>query len=612
MSWRVSVVNLFLVLSSVLAFPQSAPVKFTEHDGETASGRLAMVRADFNNDSIPDLATANRDEGTVSVLLMNSDGTVRSRHDYTVGDNPMALVAADFNHDHKIDLATTNSDSNDAHSLSLLLGNGDGTLQPAKFFSGGHLPFTMASADFNGDGNLDVATGWLQVTSPDPNAKQPNEIQISYGDGKGGFSSQQTLNDLGEVEPAGAFDCRMTKLAAGDFNHDGRPDLVFIEGNRTTRTLSGDVVLLLNDGSKHFIQQPPTDIDEPNDITTADVDQDGLDDIVVVTFGCNLDDGCPNADQPAVTVFFNKGNGPFSPKTIMAFGGDEFDDSFNNPAAADLDGNGLKDVAIFTLVGGNSTVGGEIGQLEMVVAFQQTDGTFVNQRFLSNLPTGSPTGSAGVLLDQDRDGRVDAALVNDNGHLATLINITPGRDCRIFDSLRKLRICLPTPQAPGINSPVQILASTVDTIPIEAIKIYVDGVAKFSTTDDEVSTRLNIIPGIHDIEVKAWDRLGPFSDTLHMNVMNRCSFPGVNRTIRICSPTGGTVASPVPIQANVTNAEDVNAIQVYVDGTVKFTSQRFSRSIDTSIPMASGKHRITVKAWDIGGPFFQTYTLMVP
>jgi len=97
-----------------------------------------------------------------------------------------------------------------------------------------------------------------------------------------------------------------------------------------------------------------------------------------------------------------------------------------------------------------------------------------------------------------------------------------------------------------------------------------------------------------------------------MNVMNRCSFPGVNRTIRICSPTGGTVASPVPIQANVTNAEDVNAIQVYVDGTVKFTSQRFSRSIDTSIPMASGKHRITVKAWDIGGPFFQTYTLMVP
>src|SRR6478736_1693966 len=104
MSRRVSVVNLFLVLSSVLASPQSAPVKFTEHDGETASGRLAMVRADFNNDSISDLATANRDEGTVSVLLMNSDGTVRSRHDYTVGDSPMALVAADFNHDHKIDI----------------------------------------------------------------------------------------------------------------------------------------------------------------------------------------------------------------------------------------------------------------------------------------------------------------------------------------------------------------------------------------------------------------------------------------------------------------------------------------------------------------------------
>ena len=93
--------------------------------------------------------------------------------------------------------------------------------------------------------------------------------------------------------------------------------------------------------------------------------------------------------------------------------------------------------------------------------------------------------------------------------------------------------------------------------------------------------------------------------------MNRCSFPGVNRTLQICSPTSGTVSSPVPIQVNVTNSEAVNAIQIYVDGVVKLTSQQFSRSIDTSLAMASGKHRITVKAWDIGGPFSQTYTLTV-
>jgi hypothetical protein len=542
---------------------------------------------------------------------MNSEGMVRSRHAYAVGENPMALVAADFNHDHKIDVVTSNGDSNDAQGISVLLGNGDGTLEAAKFFSGGHLPFTMASADFDGDGNLDVATGWLQVTSSDPNAKQANEIQILYGDGKGGFSSQQTLNDVGEVEPAGAFDRRMTKLTAGDLNHDGHPDLVFIEGNRTTRVLSGDFVLILNAGNKHFMPQPPKDIQEPNEVTTADVNQDGLDDIVIVTFGCNLDDGCANFAHLAVSIFFNNGNDTFTPKTVLAFGGDEFDDFFHNPSVADLDGNGLKDVAVFTLLGGNSTVHGEIGQLEMVVAFQQTDGTFSNQRFLSNLLTDIPLGSAGVLFDQDRDGRVDAALVNNNGHLATLMNITPGRDCRIFDGLRKLRICLPLPQSPGINSPVQILATTNDTLPVEAIKIYVDGVVKFSTTNDEVSTRLNIIPGVHDIVVKAWDRLGPFSNTLHMNVMNRCSFPGVNRTIRVCSPTSGTVNSPVPIQANVTNSEDVKAIQVYVDGVIKFISERFSRSVDTSLPMAAGKHRITVKAWDIGGPFSQTYTLTV-
>jgi hypothetical protein len=111
--------------------------------------------------------------------------------------------------------------------------------------------------------------------------------------------------------------------------------------------------------------------------------------------------------------------------------------------------------------------------------------------------------------------------------------------------------------------------------------------------------------------VKAWDRSGPFSQKIHFNVMSRCSFPGVDRTINICSPTSGTITSPVPIQANVTNSQGINAIQVYVDGVIKFTSQPSVRSIDRSIPMAGGKHRITVKAWDVNGPFFQTYTLTV-
>jgi len=597
-----------LVLLPIFSFSQSAPYKFIQRNSEAAPGSLSVVRADFNNDSIPDLATANQDENTVSVLLMNSSGTVRSRHDYAVGDSPMALAVADFNHDHKIDLVTTNADANDAHTISVLLGNGDGTLQSANFFSGGHLPFTMVSADFDGDGNFDVATGWLQVTSTDPDAKQPNQIQISYGDGKGGFSSKQTLNNVGEAEPAGARDRRMTKLAVGDFNHDGRPDLVFIEGERTTRILSGDIFMLLNDGKNHFVSQPPIATEESNDLTTADVNQDGFDDVVLVSFGCGTDDGCGDFEHFAVLVFLNSGNGTFTQKGAMGFGGDEFDDRWNSPSVADLNGDGLKDIAIFTLVGGRSFIGGEHDQLQFIVAFQQPDGTFVSQRILLD-GRGFPT--TGLLYDQDREGRIDVAFLTGGGKLVTLMNTTPGRQCLISDGFRKLRICLPLPQSPGINSPVQIMASTNDTIPIEAIKIYVDGVAKLSTTDDVVNTRLNIIPGVHDIVVKAWDRSGPFFDTLHVNVMNRCSFPGVNRTVQVCSATNGFVSSPVPIQANVTNSEAVNAIQVYVDGVIKFTSQRFARTVDTSLPMASGKHRVTVKAWDIGGPFSQTYTVTV-
>jgi hypothetical protein len=90
--------------------------KFTEHEKATASGPVKLIRSDFNNDSVPDIAIANQEAGTVSVFLMDAAGTIRSRQDFAVGQNPNAIVAVDFNHDHKMDLLTTNADPNELHS----------------------------------------------------------------------------------------------------------------------------------------------------------------------------------------------------------------------------------------------------------------------------------------------------------------------------------------------------------------------------------------------------------------------------------------------------------------------------------------------------------------
>ena len=88
------------------------------------SSPTAVAVGDFAGNGKLDLAVANQSSGSVSVLLGNGDGTFQSAATYSVGTNPTFVVTADFNHDGKIDLAVANQGSG---SVSVLLGNGDGT-----------------------------------------------------------------------------------------------------------------------------------------------------------------------------------------------------------------------------------------------------------------------------------------------------------------------------------------------------------------------------------------------------------------------------------------------------------------------------------------------------
>src|SRR5262249_17829161 len=96
-----------------------APVAHT-----VGSHPSAMKVADFNNDGRPDLVTANRDINTVSVLLGNADGTFRPATTSATGATPVSLAVGDFNGDGRLDLATANQSRSD---VTALLGNGHGT-----------------------------------------------------------------------------------------------------------------------------------------------------------------------------------------------------------------------------------------------------------------------------------------------------------------------------------------------------------------------------------------------------------------------------------------------------------------------------------------------------
>ena len=115
-------------------------------------GPISVAIADLNGDGRPDMAVANSGSNTVSVLLGNRDGTFGTRTDFTAGVGPSSVAIADLNGDGRSDLAVANYSG----TVSVLLGNGDGTFRAEAAFDAGSGPSGLASADLNGDGEKDI------------------------------------------------------------------------------------------------------------------------------------------------------------------------------------------------------------------------------------------------------------------------------------------------------------------------------------------------------------------------------------------------------------------------------------------------------------------------
>jgi hypothetical protein len=129
-----------------------------EVDYPLSSGVTSIAVSDFNGDYFPDIAATHGN--VVSILLGNGDGTFQAPRDYAVGNGARAIVVAqalvdlDFTNDRHDDLVVANYDDN---TFSILLGNGDGTFQPALTFPvNGIGPTSIAVNDFNGDGAPDL------------------------------------------------------------------------------------------------------------------------------------------------------------------------------------------------------------------------------------------------------------------------------------------------------------------------------------------------------------------------------------------------------------------------------------------------------------------------
>jgi hypothetical protein len=195
----------------------------------------SLAVADFNGDRMPDIAAVSRD-GTVSVALNSGGGYFNVAQTYGFGffspggSTPYKVAVGDFNGDGFPDLVATATDYTGQGSVNVLLNNpvNPGTFGPAQTYDLGGPPTSVAVGDFNGDGKSD-----LVATAADSAGHATVNVLLNKGDGSGAFGAAQTY----------ALGGTATSVAVGDFNHDGKLDIV---------TTGAEMDVLLNNGDGTF------------------------------------------------------------------------------------------------------------------------------------------------------------------------------------------------------------------------------------------------------------------------------------------------------------------------------------------------------------------------
>lgn len=233
---------------------------------------------DFNGDGLVDVVVANLNANSLSILFGNGDGTLTKSRDVRVGGEPRGVVAIDVDGDGDVDVVNTNADGD---NMSALTNDGTGSfaeLGDNSFFDAGHgvemvnREFGLASADMNEDGIVDLAIG------AHGRSQMGMGLAINAGAGDGTFS-------LASMQ---APETRGWQVAVGDMNGDGHEDVVSADGT-LDNTSPDSITVVLGDGqgSASVHQRYTQNIAQPFAVDLGDLDGDGDLDVVASSYGAD-------------------------------------------------------------------------------------------------------------------------------------------------------------------------------------------------------------------------------------------------------------------------------------------------------------------------------------
>jgi len=281
-----------------------------------------ITAVDLNHDSLTDLVTTNISSNTLSILLGNGDGTFQDHVQFQVCQEPRALALADFNHDEHADVALACSGGDE---IAVLFGRGNGKFEEGPHYPVFRTPVSLTSDDVNGDRHPDLVV-----------ALRNDKIKVFLGTGTGEFRNGVQY-EYGDTP---------TCVALSDLNGDGKLDLVVTNGG----PMSNKVSIWQGNGDGTFHR--PKDYSagkRPLGVSFSDFNSDRHSDLLVI-----------NGERDSFTTLLGNGDATFNVgKDSGANAGPNFG------LARDFNGDRLIDVAIVNLQSN-----------DLSILFGKGDGTF--------------------------------------------------------------------------------------------------------------------------------------------------------------------------------------------------------------------------------------------
>ena len=569
-----------------LAVQAQTPPVFTPGTQVTqASQSFKVLAADVNNDGVVDLISMEIGStvSTVQVYIGNGDGTFRAPFSVLDSSGLSDIAAGDFNQDGNLDLAILVSsgpfNATGTAAVTILLGNGQGSFGSAQTIQAGSRASGMAAGDFNNDGRTDLAVVSTFTKT----------VTILTNTGTSFTTSSFTVPTHFDTANPGFNPDLLTGIVAGDFNGDGKMDLLYQDScNDSGCVVSQEAYFLLtNTGSGFTAKDTGVASTGAGEIHSLDLDGDGKSDFYFSFAGCHT-------PCTGIVIEYSNGDGTF--QTGSAFSGpDGVNGDPLDVVAGDFNNDGIIDIAA-AVGAGNANPG-----LDIYTGKGGRSG--FNNPVHFDSPNGvnaSPFRIAAGFINQD--GQKDIFLVENGDFIPFLNNTGTAQSPCAAPASPGLNFCIPVDNGVG-RSPFHFVGSFhAMTQPANRIELWIDGQKKFQVFNDIIDVTLPVGTGSHTATLVGVGAAGAVVKVTHsIFVQAECPVP-TTASVSICSPvTTSTVPSPVHIAASarVPAGRTLTAMRIYIDNVARLTVSDSTIIDDVALP--AGNHSLTVVAYDNTG-----------